>query len=463
MRLLTNPRILNEEYYGTNNELKKAEMALNKLKILIDEKGAKADIPATEEYTVLKEALCKVFGFHDLLINAGMFYNDAIFTIPIYLSPDFAINTMKDSSYITKNEYGICFSPDAAVVASINLDFAVMSNKGANLSGKEMLAIILHEVGHNFFSTDRKTTLLLMLNFVRGLFIDVIANINNPEAYPVLVQQLIQTLIRTNRFSNTIFAKISNAMLAITKDMWIRKIFISTTQFIRLAASEFLAVIPVIIGLFCFPTMWMIQYTNMAIISLFNLISFGWLDTLYVGYDNEKFSDNFASTYGYGPELASSLTKLEEYGSKGHSQTLRKIVESDKSGSLNFAACLYAIPLMTVSHMLLDCHPTTEQRLLGQIKMLKTELKKQNLKPSTKKMILADLNRLEKLEHEYFDASDRDNGYLQWRKQESRNRKAYGGDYREVIRGEFNKENAKEWNQFEIAAANAKTKPLKKK
>ena len=137
--------------------------------------------------------------------------------------------------------------------------------------------------------------------------------------------------------------------------------------------------------------------------------------------------------------------------------------EEDSSGITQFAINLATLPTQILSHALTDCHPETEQRILNQIKMLKTELKSKDLKPATKKKILADLNRLEKVERTYFYASEEDNPFQKMRKAASRGQSKYGGDVRELIRGEATAEEAKQWDQFETALLNSKVKPLKKK
>lgn len=458
MRILTNPRILNEEYYGANNQLILAEKAIQKLKDKINAKGTAVDIEATEEYAILKSALCSVFGLSDMLLNAGVYYDFGIYTIPMYRSPAFMFTNMGDSKFVSKNKYGICFTKEADIVIYLCIDFAVLDEKGCNLSAKELLAVILHEIGHNFFSTDRKTTLILMFEYVRNVLTSFIMNMEHPEVYPQLLGQAMLPLF----LSKTTYkwaAKIENWWLRLTKDSSIRKFFVGLQQAILFAKTEFFGTIGVINCLFNLPLVYLITIPRMVILSLFNLISFGWVDTLYVGYDNEKFSDNFATTYGYGPELSSGLIKLDDYMSKGATKTLKSFVESDESGATQFVINLYALPYAVLSHALLDCHPTTEQRVLNQTKLLKTELKKKNLSPATKKKILADIERMETIENTYFNVSNKDNLFQRWRKESSKNRVPYGGDIREEIRGEAQVDTAKEWKQFERANLNSKVNP----
>ena len=459
MRILTNPKILNEEYYGTNNHLKRIEMALDSIKRKIEVNEIMTDIEASEEYAVIKESLCKVFGFRDILLNAGMYYNLGIYTIPLYTSPSFMISNFKGGKYFTKNEYGICFTDDADMVIFLNLDFSVLAKEGANMSAREMLAIILHEIGHNFFSTDGKTTLILFFNRFRSIILMIIANLGNPDAYFDVFRFMVQNLLYSSKYYMKLMANVKGSVIDITRNMVLRKIFIALVQTFSLVSREIMTVYSTIILLFIFPMYWIGSLFNFTVISLANLITFGWVDTLYIGYDNEKFSDNFATTYGYGPEIASSLVKLEEFKHSKYSRTLRDMAEEDTSGLTYFAINLASLPASLLSHALLDCHPTTEQRVLNQTKMLKSELKKQNLKPETKKKILADIKKLEEVEARYFYASKDDNPYKLWRKAVSRGRMDYGGDIREVIRGE-NGEDAKVWSQFEQAAKNIKTKPV---
>ena len=455
MRILTNPRILNEEYYGTNNELKKAEIALEKLKVKINKVGNKLDIKTTEEYAVLKSALCKVFGFSDILLQAGLSYDFGIYTIPLYSSPLYGFRD--DSKFITKNEYGICYKKEADVVIHLSVDCSVLREDTCNLTAKEFLAIILHEIGHNFFNMEKKTATVLLFMNIREMLVTIIASIGNPESYSKVVGSIFGRLF-ISKTTYRALSKFENWWLDSLKDWSMRGAFVSLKQAIQYAANETLGVLLVIVGLLLLPVIYVLAIPGVAVMSLFNLVTFGWMDTLYVGYDNEKFSDNFATTYGYGPDLSSALIKLASYTAKGRSKTLKEYVEKDPSGTRQFVMNLYALPLAMMSHALLDCHPTTEQRILNQTKLLKTELRKQDLSAATKKKILADINKMEDIENHYFNAMPGDNPFQIWRKEGSKKKMTYGGDIREVIRGESDEIDAKEWKQFEIAAINANKK-----
>lgn len=458
MRLLTNPRILSEEYYGTNDQLLIAEKAIAGLKEKINAKGTTVDVEATEEYAVLKSALCKVFGFSDMILAAGVRYDFGIYTIPMYRSPAFMFTNMGDSKFVSKNEYGICFTKEADVVVFVCVDFAVLDKNGCNLSPKELLAVLLHEIGHNFFSTDRKTTMILMFEYVKNVLMSFVMNVEHPEVYPQLVGQALFPLFLSKTTYKWV-AKLENWWLNLTKDMTSRKLFVGLRQSLSLVKTEFVGLINCVNCLMNLPLVYLLTIPRIVLMSIFNLLTFGWIDTMYIGYDNEKFSDNFATTYGYGPDLASGLIKLDDYLSKGGTKTLKSYVESDDSGVTQFVINLYALPIALMSHALLDCHPNTEQRVLNQTKLLRTELKKQKLSAATKKKILAEINRLEKIEKEYFNAGSGDNLFQRWRKEGSKRRKSYGGDIREVIRGESKEEAAKEWKQFEKASINAKSNP----
>ena len=462
MRILTNPRILNEEYYGANNQLKRAEKALDSLKKKIDERDVLVNVFNTEEYEVLKEALCEVFGFSDILIGGGVTNITNAFTIPLYSSPEYLAKNFKDGSFMTKNDYGICFSKEADMVPFLYVDFGMLSNKGVGLTGGEMLAVILHEIGHNFFSTSTTTTLLVLSLQVRRLIL-LYANRNYIKDFEkVFLSSLIMPSLVANNKVHKIMADVVSKFNKMTDHLPFKDVVVGLYQSVSSANHEISILEYIIYGLKEI-SKYFKYIDNYSKMVWYNFVTFGWLDNLWIGYDNEKFADNFASTYGYGGELASGMAKMEKFGAAATSRLLKKVVDIDKTGLSSFVINIYSIPFGLVGHALTDCHPDTEQRILGQIKLLKTELKKTNLKPETKKKIEADLEKLAKVEKEYFFASEGDNPFQKMRKNTSRIKREYGGDLREIIRGESSKEDAKVWKQFETITNNVKTEPVELK
>lgn len=110
------------------------------------------------------------------------------------------------------------------------------------------------------------------------------------------------------------------------------------------------------------------------------------------GRQNEVIADKFAGIYGYGPELASGLLKMEKKQSRSE-----KFVDSipviGKKANKRFNDAIRDIYKY-------DCHPHTIQRINEEIKLLEYELEKSDVDPKLKKVLKEQLNQLKKLRDE---------------------------------------------------------------
>ena len=103
-----------------------------------------------------------------------------------------------------------------------------------------------------------------------------------------------------------------------------------------------------------------------AIMSPINLIN----SFLFKGHTNEKFADNFASAYGYGPEISSAITS-------GKYEMNFTLVDK----YINYIPILglinkTSIDILRFVGSLTDEHPTEVQRAVSQIQFYKAELEK---------------------------------------------------------------------------------------
>lgn len=104
---------------------------------------------------------------------------------------------------------------------------------------------------------------------------------------------------------------------------------------------------------------------------------------------NEVLADKFAGVYGYGPELASGLAKMEETKSEA-----QQYMES-KGGRLAQASKNYDEAVRDICDY--DCHPNHIQRLNEEIKLLKREVEKENIDPRYKLIIYNQIDQLEEI------------------------------------------------------------------
>lgn len=426
---------LDEYYFGGNDALKRIDEAMASIKV----KVSKSDTVLVEtlpEYKIIKTALCEVFGFDDILLDMGISGNvGEIYTMPMYMSiAQLANVAFSGSDYYGKNKYGVCFTPKAGMVPFIRFNPRVLT--AVDISPREATAILIHEVGHNFFSNDKANSLFLIMAHFRNIFeylVQVAAYNTVPDPYEIMMGILHPFLQSSS--SNKMLIVINSFLARVPGLNVVLGFLAKLKQSISVAYNEVMSVLFAYSSLIYFPAYWSKQIAAMGVMTAFNIITFGWLDTVYLSYDNEKFSDNFATSYGYGPEIASGMAKFDrfQYGGGG-SKTLNEMAKDDPTGNVSWALTFGTLPIMISTHALLDCHPATEARILDQIKMLKAELNKRDLKPETKKKIKADLEKLEKVEKDFFTSRPGEtNSFKKWRQDSAAGTKSYGGDVREIV------------------------------
>lgn len=426
---------LNEYYFGGNSALVEGEKALDAIRALLLKKGFTQDVNQTPEHEALKNALCDVFGFEDMLLDmtiSGEAYE--IFTMPAYLSATAIKNSFTGNKNVTTNKYGVCFTKDSYTVPYIRFNPITLMPDSIGLTSREAMAILIHEIGHNFFGNSKSVTVFKMLMHVRMCLVIIADKLARKEPInPIEMAGNILTPLLVSSTTISLYKKILtllNKTPVLGTLIYIRTVVM---QFISIANTEILGPAMLAFSLLYYPIIFNAQTAMIGIISMFNLLTFGWLDTIYISYNNEKFSDNFATTYGYGPDIASGLVKMERYTTNGHSMTLNSIVKESKSEVIPWITTLVNYPNMVISHALMDCHPNTEARIIDQGKMLRAELKRQDLKPETKKRILKDIEELDKIRKDYFETNSKDGSQSRWRKEMSRSTIKYGGDIREKI------------------------------
>lgn len=104
---------------------------------------------------------------------------------------------------------------------------------------------------------------------------------------------------------------------------------------------------------------------------------------------NEVLADKFAGVYGYGPELASGLGKMDNFKSDA-----QKYMES-KGGRLAKASREYDDAVRDICDY--DCHPNHVQRLNEEIKLLEREVEKEDIDPRYKLVIYNQIDQLKDL------------------------------------------------------------------
>lgn len=206
-----------------------------------------------------------------------------------------------------------------------------------SFTGGQILAIMLHEIGHNFY-----------VGPVNEIGEEFIYMLTCPDLVHI-VRDLLLTVL---------FADVS-AHIDTLFSPNVRKTVMRNVGWL----SDLLE----------FPVSIMnTVFTTMGII--FNLVDIAGLIagklvlvpttviTSFLGYDSEKYSDAFATSYGYGVELSQALDNMDH-------RSLYRAQTYIGQDIQDIIYALYTIPFEIIM-CLTDVHPNTQGRLMNDIKYL---------------------------------------------------------------------------------------------
>lgn len=348
---------VNETYFGKSKELEIIEKSFDKAI------QSKDKIDASSLGIVAKQ-LQKKFGFDNVSIGI-----DKTPGLNAYTYIDIAdIKKMK-----IKTSEGYKALPGNT--CSILVVFSPAMLTGV-LSGKELTAITLHEIGHQFASKRilNSSSLRYMASYIRGLSeLDKIIRIASQETNSIADMFMMIRRVISKLTEDAVFAiKYVINTLILLKDILKTPTLKDTYNLIG-DSTKFNRII---------------NYIN----------NFDKVKKPIKVHDlEEEMADSFATIYGYGPELASALTKIEA----------SDIDEEFDPYDNSFYNLYIYIPIYTLLSYICTTDSgiaiQTSRRVYAQLLTLRKEMNDINTDAKTKKRILADIDELEKAYGKYID------------------------------------------------------------
>lgn len=242
----------------------------------------------------------------------------------------------------------------------------------SKMNSGEILAILLHEIGHNFYQSVFQ--ILSRLNISSAS-----ANIGGD-----IVTQLAGMGIVDFLNLGRIHIHIKNLIGQAIDFMKIRPLFIAAKELAIVMSVFTPATINMVIGLL----------TNRL------RLKGGWFDptTILFNYNVEKHADSFAVDYGYGPQLATALNKLDRRDNDTvyNIPVLNWIMDFDK--------LLADLTLNTLSG-----YPTIHNRQTSALKRLKEASKDPNMPKAVKEELNEQIEEFEKYYDNYMSISNDEN------------------------------------------------------
>lgn len=366
-------QVVQEAYFGKSDTLLKIEEQIGKIR---DNFKMSGEINNSPEVLELNNLFQKQFGMDLFALHVVKADILNAYTYPIGAKLDIAFgNRLKKHVKATKKD-GYRFTENNHLCIVCTIYSGLLTNK--EITNGEIVAIILHELGHNF--ADAISGEIASYNkglIITRLLLVILRTIATAGA--LLPIDLVQMYTSSNSYefnkesnkkSHPIQNKIDAISAPITKATFFMSDLINRLTF---GAGNWL----------------------FKALSLPTKITGSAQNT--PNKKNEVIADKFAGIYGYGPEQASALIKMDK--TPGLSE---KLVE--KIPIIG--------PLMNLSvynsfkdYQDYDAHPHVIQRLNSEITTIKDELNKKDVNKDLAKVMKAQIEELEKLKDEAMKVS----------------------------------------------------------
>jgi hypothetical protein len=358
-------KALNELYFGKTKDIQKIEDQLDKVRQKYMGKINPFKVNSDPDVLELNRLFEKQFGFGTFCLTIISSPQINAFTIPI--SYRFDVSTGDKGGKLMADTSTFKFNPAYDYACTLTIYTGLLFNP--NFTTEEIMACILHEIGHNFYSTLYQKNGVMINIYKVFAFIEYLINgnivgmISGTNCF-VDIQNKIRNAINTN----PVASDIAGVMKYIGG---IFNIFISGVGFIaKLLSFNLLYYVSLLGG-------------NKKMLNPMTYV------ILPLRYRDERTADNFPTMYGYGSALASLTRKFDEAGNN----TSKVVNALETVPVISTLYNMVPLPYMILVTAL-DEHPTGISRAQDQLTMLNVELAKSDLDPKMKKCIESDIKAI---------------------------------------------------------------------
>ena len=381
-----------EAFYGKSPILKEAEKVLGQMVAQMKEKPL-ADYTNSPLNDKLQSLLEKQFGFRKVYIVWKRTANASpnafsYFSSDIVFKGSSIVTIDKKKGYYDKSHSHVCVILASSTMVPL-----------LDLSPSEYMAILLHEIGHNFDYSPYmlvRVAVTMISKVCQQLSDDARRNLQRsmyglPQNHvTTAVNTTISLAPYTNPGKITIgeFTKLTEKIfdkLGILKSL--ARVISNTVSVVAKGAEMFLSPL--------------VSLSLPAFILLSPLIHL----TSTISRKSEIFADSFAVSYGYAPDLSSALSKLE-------GANLLKFRMSDPKAETGLIRIMKDIAMANryVLSVFADGsgHGSMDTRIKGQINQIKAEIKSQAYPKEVEKELMNQLAETEKCYEAYLKIADSD-------------------------------------------------------
>lgn len=368
---------LSEAYFGKPKKCLEMEKCIAKLKEKYQSQLLTfGNIEGSDEWKRLKSLIEEQFGFYSISLILVRDQMPNAYTFPITMTFD---GCFKMAKYARVDKQGFMYDPKYKVCTLFYITDSLLFN--SEFTPGEIVAILMHEIGHNFDVVCYNHLVpFILLDLTFDFFIVLYQN-------PLAITQFFTAFTGLRHIHTQITNFSQGGMLWLLGDTLAK-----------------LASIPVgLIEKIAFPVL---RLVSKFIGTVYTLISP--LSALYItydGYSKENFADKFASMHGYGPELVSGLGKLDtEYNNLGVSWLINRIpLVAHLFAGMDCCLQFFGTGL--------DPHPEYAARVMNTLKIIESDLNDKHIDPKTREQAKKDIARIKKNCQEYLDDVEDKNSF----------------------------------------------------
>ena len=392
---------LNELYIG-NSPILPLQTQLSIIRSKFKNKPFSNSMNTDKEILKFNRLTEKLFGYKSFALNLSPNQTIDAYALPIYAFRD--KNELKKVTQSLKAAK-TGFKHDqinGSISAICTLNIGFINND--IFSDEEIMAILLHEIGHTFFQA-----------------------VTDKDCVYTLASRLIETIYAIN---SKIARRISSANIITEKD-----IDQDITDAISYTGSLGYDLINVFSNIknqiFSVPYSIRSTFNNMTSSIKSKFFKESMEDNMRKSryrYTNEKFADSFAVMYGYGSYLHSCMMKMDKYYIKE-----LNIHESRNTVIIAFKVFKYMLfdLYAYTKDMMEDNHPNDLTRIKVSVEYLKRELAKESLDPKVKLELMRTIEDLNKLIDDYINFPKDEDNIAVRRAYYKKLYEKFGGDRRE--------------------------------
>lgn len=365
---------VNEAYIGKTELLQRIEEQIGVVRMNLDRNKP---FDSNPEVLKLNRMFEEQFGMQILAFHMDPHKEINAYTMVLNTNFDIAGKINYSKMVLADRQKGFRFKPGNNFCIQVVVYYGLLGNP--DLTDGEILAIILHEIGHNFADfIDNKIRLqnINIMNSWKQLLLErAILNSLLIITIPLaIIDYNRQIEINTNEYKRKQAEKAQEKTSAI-----MTKIDAAKAKF-----DDFMGDLHYTLYRYN-PIRRIIAKASAKVRNLYK-------DELTksarqsLDRRNEIIADKFAGMYGYGAELGTGLSKMGNYVSRSD-KWLLKLPGGDKVNET------WKDLYKDINEF--DCHPHVIQRINENIKLLKNELEQDDMDPKMKKVILEQIKEME--------------------------------------------------------------------